>query len=631
MGDSNVPRRNAALAMVGALGVVFGDIGTSPLYAMRTILGESDTLDTTVVYGMTSTVIWSLLLVVTMLYVGVLLGTDNDGDGGLLALLGLLRRSHARARIAVAATILAMVGAAMFLGDCVVTPAISVLAAAEGLEVVDPSLKVAVLPIALAILAGVFVLQRIGTGRIGAVYGPVMVLWFALLAVGGTASIAQAPEVLQALSPHWAIRFFLDDPLTAFLSLGAIILAVTGAEALYADLGHFGRGAITRAWLLIVLPALVIAYLGEASAVTRDPSAASDPFYAVVPGWATVPVLVLATLATIIASEAVIAGAFTVLHQAGGLGLFPYLRTRHPSPNEGGRIYVPAANWGLAVVVLLIVVVFQSSDRLAAAYGVAVSATILVTVTLFLTLERTRSRRPTVRQGVGVLGLLVMVTFFAGTLPKIASGGLVPVGIGIVLFLVMWTWWTGRHRLADARQKAEGTPDEVLHELILGESTLHRVPGTAVFLTNGNVAPFALRTAVEAGRVLPEHVALLSWRVEGTPQAPAHEAVVEVDRFGDRYEGVVGVSVTLGYRERLVAQHVLAQACEQRPHDLTGVDPANAAYFLSEAIPRLSRDRTMAIWRQRLFLVVDRLATDRADQLSLPRSRTIRIGREFDL
>ena len=400
---------------------------------MRTILGESDTLDTTVVYGMTSTVIWSLLLVVTMLYVGVLLGTDNEGDGGLLALLGLLRRSHARARIAVAATILAMVGAAMFLGDCVVTPAISVLAAAEGLEVVDPSLKVAVLPIALAILAGVFVLQRIGTGRIGAVYGPVMVLWFALLAIGGTASIAQAPEVLQALSPHWAIRFFIDDPLTAFLSLGAVILAVTGAEALYADLGHFGRGAITRAWLLIVLPALVLAYLGEASAVTRDPSAASDPFYAVVPGWATLPVLVLATLATIIASEAVIAGAFTVLHQAGGLGLFPYLRTRHPSPNEGGRIYVPAANWGLAVVVLLIVVVFQSSDRLAAAYGVAVSATILVTVLLFLTLDRTRSGRPTVRQAVGALGLLVMLAFFAGTLPKLVSGGWVPVGIGVVL------------------------------------------------------------------------------------------------------------------------------------------------------------------------------------------------------
>ena len=631
MGDSSVPRRNAALAMVGALGVVFGDIGTSPLYAMRTILGESDTLDTTVVYGMTSTVIWSLLLVVTMLYVGVLLGTDNEGDGGLLALLGLLRRSHARARVAVAATILAMVGAAMFLGDCVVTPAISVLAAAEGLEVVDPSLKVVVLPIALAILTGVFVLQRIGTGRIGAVYGPVMVLWFALLAVGGTASIAQAPEVLQALSPHWAIRFFLDDPLTAFLSLGAVILAVTGAEALYADLGHFGRGAITRAWLLIVLPALVLAYLGEASAVTRDPSAASDPFYAVVPGWATLPVLVLATLATIIASEAVIAGAFTVLHQAGGLGLFPYLRTRHPSPNEGGRIYVPAANWGLAVVVLLIVLVFQSSDRLAAAYGVAVSATILVTVMLFLTLDRTRFGRPTVRQAVGALGLLVMLAFFTGTLPKLVSGGWVPVGIGVVLFLVMWTWWSGRRRLAAARREAEGTPDEVLHELILGESTLHRVPGTAVFLTIGDVAPFALRTAIEAGRVLPEHVVLLSWRVEDTPQAPAHEAVVDIDRFGDRYEGVVGVSVTLGYRERLAAEHVLAEACEQRPDDLTGVDPASAAYFLSEAIPRLSRDRTMATWRQRLFLVLDRLATDRVDQLSLPRARTIRIGREFDL
>ncbi len=437
--------------------------------------------------------------------------------------------------------------------------------------------------------------------------------------------------MLQALSPHWAIRYFLDDPLTAFLSLGAVILAVTGAEALYADLGHFGRGAITRAWLLIVLPALVLAYLGEASAVARDPSAATDPFYAVVPGWATVPVLVLATLATIIASEAVIAGAFTVLHQAGGLGLFPYLRTRHPSPNEGGRIYVPAANWGLAVVVLLVVVMFQSSGQLAAAYGVAVSATILVTTTLFLTLDRTRFGRPTVRQGVAVLGLLVMLTFFAGTLPKIVSGGWVPVGIGVVLFLVMWTWWTGRRRLAAARRESEGSPDEVLQELILGDSAVHRVPGTAVFLTDKDVAPFALRTVAEGGRVLSEHVILLSWRVEDTPAAPAHEAVVDVDRFGDRYEGVVGVSVTLGYRERLAAEHVLTEACEQRPDALSGVDPANAAYFLSEAIPHLSRDRTMATWRQRLFLVVDRLATDRVDQLSLPRARTIRIGREFDL
>jgi KUP system potassium uptake protein len=632
MGDGNGSERGALIALVGALGVVFGDIGTSPLYAMRTVLGESDRLDTTTVYGMTSTVIWSLLLVVTMLYVGLLLGADNEGEGGLLALLGLIRRTSARARVITATSVLAMIGASMFLGDCVVTPAISVLSAAEGLEVANPSMKAFVVPIALVILAGVFVLQRVGTGRIGAIYGPVMVLWFAVLAAGGAASLAQDPGALTALSPHWAVRFFLDDPLTAFLSLGSVILAVTGAEALYADLGHFGRAAITRAWLLVVLPALVLAYLGEASEVVRDPSAASQPFYAAVPGWATIPVLVLATLATIIASEAVIAGAFTVLHQAGGLGLFPYLRTRHPSPQAAGRIYLPAANWGLAAAVLLIVAMFRSSEKLAAAYGVAVAGTILVTSVLYLTLDRIRAGRTTVRQAGGALGFLVMLAFFVATLPKIASGGWAPVGIGLVLFLVMWTWWRGRRRLAAARQEAEGSPDEVLDEVAGSGSDLHRAPGTSVFLTeDDDVAPFALRTSVETTRTLPERVVLLSWRVEDTPTAKAHETNVTVHTFEDRYDGILGVSVVLGYRERLVAEHVLNEARRQEPDLLDDIDPDRATYLVSDPIPRLARDGEMAVWRQRLFLAVDRLATDRVEQLSLPRDRTIVIGREFDL
>ena len=631
MGDDS-RSRGALLALVGALGVVFGDIGTSPLYAMRTILGEADGLDAATVYGMTSTVIWSLVLVVTVLYVGLLLGTDNEGEGGLLALLALLRRSSARTRVKVVTSVLAMGGAAFFLGDCVITPAISVLAAAEGLEVASPSLEAVVLPVALVILVGVFVLQRIGTGRIGVLYGPIMVAWFAVLAVGGSISLAQDPAALQALSPHWAILFFLDDPLTAFLSLGAVILAVTGAEALYADLGHFGRAAITRAWLLVVLPALVLAYLGEASAVVRDPAAATNPFYAVVPSWATIPVLVLATAATIIASEAVIAGAFTVLHQAGGLGIFPYLRTIHPSEEEGGRIYLPAANWALAVAVLLVVVLFRSSDRLAAAYGVAVAGTILVTVTLYLTLDRTRAGRLTLRQVVGGFSLLVMATFLLATLPKVVSGGWAPVGIGLVIFVVMWSWWSGRARLAAARKEAEGSPDEVLSEVSGGGDGLRRVPGTAVFLTDDeDVAPFALRMTFETGQMLPEHVILLRWQVADTPAAPARDASVELHDLGDRYDGVVGVTVTLGYRERLSAQHVLTEACEQEPRSFAGVDVESARYLVSEPIPQLSRDGTMAVWRQRLYLALDRLATDRVEQLSLPRDRTIVIGREFKL
>ena len=617
------------LALVGALGVVFGDIGTSPLYAMRTILQEGDRLDAATVYGMTSAVIWSLLLVVTMLYVGVLLGTDNEGEGGLLALLGLLRRTGVGVRALAVTTVLAMAGAGLFLGDSVITPAISVLSAAEGLEVASPSMKVAVVPIAVAILAGVFVLQRAGSGRIGALYGPVMVVWFGVLEVGGAWSLAQDPSALQALSPTCAVRFFLDDPLTAFLSLGSVILAVTGAEALYADLGHFGRAAIARAWLLVVLPALVLAYLGEASAVVRDPSAATQPFYAVVASWATIPVLVLATLATVIASEAVIAGGFTVLHQAGGLGLFPYLRTRHTSDEEGGRIYLPAANWAFAAAVLLVVVLFRSSDRLASAYGVAVAGTILTTVSLFLVLDRARSSRPTLRQAAAGLGMLVVTGFFVATLPKVLAGGWLPVGAGTVIFMVMSTWRTGQQRMGAARAETESSPQQLLAEL---PHDLHRTPGAAVFLTDDRtVAPFALRTVVESTHVLPERVVLLSWDVADEPTAQAHDSQVEIDGYDDRCTGVLGVTVTLGYRERLSMQHVLDEACRQDPRRLRGVDPDTATYVLSDSIPRLARDGRMARWRQRVFLVVDRLATDRVEHLELPRDRAVVIGREFDL
>jgi KUP system potassium uptake protein len=619
------------MAVVGALGVVFGDIGTSPLYAMRTILGESGPVTPETVYGVTSTVIWSLVVVVTVLYVGVLLREDNEGEGGLLALLGLLRRSRTSARLLAAATVVAMVGAAMFIGDSVITPAISVISAAEGLEIASSSLKPFVLPVALTIIAGVFVLQRYGSGKIGAVYGPVMVAWFAVLAATGAGALVQDPAAVQALSPHHAVLYFVHDPLTAFLSLGAVVLAVTGGEALYADLGHFGRPAIARAWLLVVFPALLVAYLGEASAVVRDTKAAANPFYAVVPSWGTIPVLVLATLATIIASQAVIAGAFTVFHQAGGLGLFPFLRTRHPSASEGGRIYVPAVNWTLAVAVLAVVLLFQTSDRLAAAYGVAVAATITTTTTLFLVLDHVRPGAKWLQRAAAWLGLGVMLVFVGATGPKILKGGWAPVAIGAFVFLLMWTWWGGQRRLAAARHADEGSPRELLDEIRRSGVEPHRTPHTAVFLTDDDqVAPFALRTITEQAQVLPERVILLSWKVEDTPGSEAHENHVELDDLED-CDGVTGLSVTLGYRERLSVQHVLSCALEQYPDQLEGVDADEATYLLSDSKPLVARDCSMAAWRQRLFVLMTRLSTDRVDQLALPRERTIVIGREFAL
>jgi KUP system potassium uptake protein len=625
-------RGASPVLIIGALGIVFGDIGTSPLYAMRTVLGEGGPLTTETVYGLTSTVIWTMVVIVSVLFVGLLLRADNEGEGGALALLALVRRTSAGARTAMIATVLGIVAAAMFLGDCVITPAISVLSAAEGLEVASPSLKAFVLPVALVLLAGVFVVQRIGSGFIGRFSGPVMVLWFATLAVGGAASLAQRPEVLQALSPHWAVRYFLDDPEVAFLALGAVILSVTGAEALYTDLGHFGRPAITRAWTLAVFPALVLAYLGEASAVVRDHAAAGNPFYAVMPGWATIPVLVLATMATVIASEAVIAGAFTVLHQAAGLGLFPYLRTRHTSRTQAGQIYLPAANWALAAGVLLVVLVFRESSRLSSAYGVAVSTTFLVTVLLYLLVQHTRGTRTVGREIIAGLSLVAVIAFFVATLPKVATGGWVPVSIGVAVLIVMWTWWSGQRRLAAARGSIELSPEDMLGEIVTSTDPEHRTPGSAVFLTrDSHVAPLALCAVVESGYTLAERVVLLSWHVADTPSAPANDAAVTVDTFGDRYAGILAVTVTLGYRERLDVIHVLEEACAAEPDALSGVDPKTARFFLSEPIPQLNSDNGMAMWRQRLFLLIDRLSTDRIEHLDLPHDRTIVIGRDFEL
>jgi KUP system potassium uptake protein len=633
VGRSGDGGRSSWLVALGALGVVFGDIGTSPLYALRTVLGESTSLDTTTVYGMTSTMIWSMLAVVTVLYVAILLRTDNQGEGGVLALVALLRQAASTPRLLAVVAVLGMVGAAMFLGDSVITPAISVLSAAEGLEVANPSLKAVVVPFALALLLGVFLLQRLGSGGIGRLYGPVMLAWFLVLAVAGAVSLVRDPAALQALSPYAAVRFFLAQPLTAFLSLGSVVLAVTGAEALYADLGHFGRAAITRAWLFLVFPALVVAYLGEAGEVVRHPSAAGDPFYAVVPGWATIPVLVLATGATVIASEAVIAGAFTVLHQAGGLGLFPFLRTRHPSDEEGGQIYIPAANWVLAFAVLAVVVGFRSSARLASAYGVAVSATILVTATLYLVLDRIRSRRTTRRQVTAVAMELVVLGLFAASVPKIAAGGWLPTGIGVLLFVVMSTWVRGQSRL-DAARRDQGLSASELFETVEEESGAppHRVAGSAVFLTaDRDLAPFALRTVLERTHVLHECVLVLSWRVEDTPAAPPRRISVDVDRLSDRYPGIIALDVTLGYRDRLDAVGILEEAVEQDGDGLGDLDPRSAVYFVSDPIPRLTRHGGMARWRQRVFVLMDRLSTDRVEQLSLPRDRTVVIGREFDL
>jgi KUP system potassium uptake protein len=616
---------------LGALGVVFGDIGTSPLYALKAILKESDATSRAGVYGVTSLVVWALVSVVGVLHVSVMLTADNDGEGGVLALAALLRRGVTRGRLRVAVSVAAMIGAALFLGDSILTPAISVLSASEGLEVASSSMSTFVVPLALAILVGVFLLQPVGSGKIGVAYGPVMLVWFLVLGVGGAASVVRDPQVLEALSPTWGVSFIAAHPGTGFLTLGAIVLVVTGAEALYTDLGHFGRRAIALGWWSVVFPALVLAYLGEAAAVLRDPSAAGNPFYGVVPSWATIPVLVLGTFATIIASEAVIAGAFTVLHQAGGLGFFPDLRTIHTSRRHPGQIYQPAANWSLAVAVLLMVVAFRSSERLANAYGVTVSATVVLTVVLYLVWAARHRPRPVVRLTLGAVTGLLATVLFAATLPKLVVGGWVPAVVGALVFLVMHTWWTGQSRVAVRLREEELAADE-LASAASDDSDLRRLDGHVVFLTHdAQVAPLALRALVDTTRLMPEHVVLLSWDVDDAPSAAADEASARVHELGGDDWDMVGVAVTLGYRERLDVEHILHEASEAEPGLLAELDPDTALFVVTQLQLGTSRDAPWAQWRQRLFLGMERLARDRADQLSLPRRRTIVIGRELEL
>jgi len=618
------------VAALGALGVVFGDIGTSPLYAMRAILGESDATGRADVYGVTSLVVWALVTVVGVLHVAVLLTADNMGEGGVLALASLLRRGVARGRLRTGVSVAAMIGAALFLGDSILTPSISVLSASEGLEVAAPSLSSLVVPLALVILVGVFLLQPVGSGRIGAAYGPVMLVWFSVLGVSGLASLARDPQVVEALSPTWGLSFLAAHPRTGFLTLGAIVLVVTGAEALYTDLGHFGRRAIATAWWALVFPALVLAYLGEAAAVLRDPSSSDNPFYGVVPSWATIPVLVLGTCATIIASEAVIAGGFTVLHQAGGLGFLPDLRTIHTSRRHPGQIYQPAANWTLAVAVLLVVVAFRSSDRLSNAYGVTVSATVVLTVLLYVVWAVRQDPPPVTRLVLGVATGLVAAVLFAATLPKLVAGGWVPAVIGLIVFMLMHTWWSGQGRVAARLREEELTVDELMRTI--GDGDLHRLDGCAVFLTHDpSVAPLAVRALLDTAHVVPEHVMLLSWDVDDTPSAQPDRARVQVRSLGAECWDVTGVAVVLGYAERLDVGHILRDAIEAEPELLSAFEPGRVVFVVSELHLAASRSASWASWRQRVFLAMNRLARHQTDQLSLPRARTVVIGRELGL
>ena len=617
---------------LGAVGVVFGDIGTSPLYAMQTVfsIDRSEVKPTsTDVYGVISLVFWAITLIVSIKYVVFIMRADNDGEGGIMALAALIRgKLRASSRRVAVAMVLGVVGASLFYGDSLITPAISVLSAVEGIEVAAPGSHDVVLPLGIAILTVLFAVQRWGTHYIGRFFGPVMVLWFVVLAVTGLPHIVSRPGILRGLSPTYASAFVLDDPFTAFIAMGAVVLAITGAEALYADMGHFGRRPIRLAWFALAFPALALNYLAQGALILDKPTSISNPFYLLSPGWARIPMVVLATCATVIASQAVISGAFSVSRQAVRLGFLPHLTIRHTSDKEGGQIYVPAVNWLLFGGVLLLMILFRSSTKLATAYGLAVTGTVLLTTTLFLVLAGSSwhwSKWKLVAFAVVFGGL--ELTFFAANLTKVLHGGWLPLLIAVIVTLVMLTWQRGRGIITQRRIALEGPLIDFVEKMRADPPP--RVAGTAVFPHPTNeTTPLALRANVEFNHVLHEHVVIVSVLPQNVPHIPFEERVT-IDDLGYRDDAISHLAIRLGFHDERDIPAMLRYA--SRPNTELDLDPDDVAYFLSRITIERGPSPVMTTWRKRLFIGLSRNAATPAAYFKLPDNRTVVMGSRIEL
>ncbi|MFF3872288.1 potassium transporter Kup [Streptomyces sp. NPDC001978] len=622
--------------VIGALGVVFGDIGTSPIYTLQTVFNPDDPhpvpVSTANVYGVVSLVFWSVVIIVMVTYVLLAMRADNDGEGGIMALITLLRRWSAQQgrRAAVVLAALGIFGASLFFGDSMITPAISVLSAVEGLKVVEPSLEDLVVPITAVIIVVLFLVQRRGTAAVGRVFGPVMIGWFVAIGACGVAGITDHPEILKALSPTYALDFLFGHFGTAFFALAAVVLAVTGAEALYADMGHFGRRSITRAWLILVFPACMLSYLGQGALILADPANVSSPFFLLAPGWARWPMIVLATAATVIASQAVITGAYSVASQAAQLGYLPRLRIAHTSESTIGQIYVPWINWLLMVSVLTLVFAFRSSAALAFAFGMAVTGTITITTLLFFYVARAKWGTPLwlVCIGASVL-LFVDLLFVAANMTKFVHGAWLPLLIGLTAFTVMTTWQRGRAIVTTERARHEGPLPEFIDQLRTGEAPTLRVPGTAVFLNRGKqTAPLAMRANVEHNHVLHEQVVILSLQTEPVPRLPADERMT-VDPLGYTDDRIIHVTARFGYMETPDVPSALAMLDPATTEGQLQLD--QASYFLSKIELRRGTARTMAPWRKRLFIATSYITADAAEYFGLPGDRTVIMGSHIEV
>ena len=619
-----------ASVILAALGVVFGDIGTSPLYSVQALFHPAGphpmSMGQLHVYGVVSLIFWSVMAIVTLTYVLLVMRVDNDGEGGVMALVALLRRyGEGRPRTVAVLTGIGILGVALFFGDSMITPAISVLSAVEGLKVIDPGLEPFIIPITMAVIAALFALQRKGTEMVGRFFGPIMVVWFITIAALGVWGISMHPQILRALSPTYAIDFVTQYPSSAFVSLAGIVLAVTGAEALYADMGHFGRKAIMIAWLGGVLPALTLNYFGQGAELLANHDMVESPFFLLVPQSARIPMVLLATAATVIASQAVITGAFSVTSQAVQMGYLPRLRVRHTSEVSIGQIYVPWINGVLLVAVLLLVVSFRTSAALAYTYGMAVAGTIAITTLLFLYIARTHWRVPLwLVIGGGAILLTIDLGFVIANVVKLPYGAWLPLLIALITFTVLMTWRRGTEVATAERTRVEGPLVDFVDDITRRNPPLARVPGTAVFLTRAaDTAPMAFRANIEHNRVLHDRVIVLSIETPPVPRVEESRRVT-VDDLGYGDGRIVFAVARFGYVEDPDVPAVLA-------HLEPPVDPATVSYFLSRADLVPGPEPTMARWRKRLFIATSRIATDSAGYFGLPLDRTAIIGARIEV
>jgi KUP system potassium uptake protein len=610
---------------VGSIGVVYGDIGTSPLYALREAVSASiepgGTVNREAVFGVLSLILWALIVTVTLKYVIVLLRADNNGEGGTLALMALAQRALRKGANAI--VLCGIVSAALFYGDAMITPALSVLSAIEGLKIATPAFDTYIVPMTMAVLVVLFAVQSRGTAKVAAFFGPIMVLWFSIIAVAGLAHVAARPEILLAFNPGYAVIFLLSHGVIGLVTLGAVFLAVTGAEALYADLGHFGRKPIQAAWLAMVLPSLAMNYLGQGALVLNDPKALENPFFLLFPDWALLPMVVLAMAATVIASQAVISGAYSLSQQAIQLGLLPRLEIRHTSESHYGQIYAPRVNTFLLFGVLMLVVVFRNSSALASAYGIAVSGTMVVTgMMAIVVVWKVWKWSPFAAVALIAPFLFIDFIFLSANMLKVVEGGWVPLALGTMLMAVMYTWRRGTRLLYEKTRRQE-TPLEVLVAM-LEKKPPTRVPGTAVFLTSDPTsAPTALMHSLKHYRVLHEKNVILTIETAPTPRVnPADR--VRIEPVGDTF---TRVNLRFGFMEMPNVPKALAIA---RKLGWT-FDIMSTSFFLSRRSLKPAAHSGMPRWQDRLFILLTRFANDATDYFQIPTDRVVEVGTQVTI